>query len=388
MDYLEFGPLQPKIILQIAPIMDKQVSGIAAVIPKLIRVLQGERTKIALLTTAPGGCYEKLLPCPVFYFSDFPRHSRIASLPSPYNSPDLIIFHSTYILSHISIAHEAIQRGIPYIIQPHGGMTKGAQQIKHFKKRIGNILFFNRMVRHAAEIHCLTEMEAKDVKHLWNKPVFVAGNGVDLPKKIASLERPEPSKNLKFVFLGRLDIHHKGLDWLLEACHILQTKLRHSKVQVFLYGSEVADSRSKIKRLIDQYGIADLVYIKDPVWGEEAKRIIFQDADLFLHTSRFEGHPVAVLEALSYGIPCLLTPGTNMAAEVEAAGAGWAVDANPTAISVGIDRLLSMPTELPLRGKAARSLAQEKYSWIEIGRSTTKEYERIINEYYEVSKQK
>jgi glycosyltransferase involved in cell wall biosynthesis len=381
------GRSQPKTILHIAPITDKQVSGIAAVIPKLIRVLEGKGTKIALLTTAPGGRYENPLPCPVFYFAEFPRHSRIASLPSPYNCPDLIIFHSTYILSHISIAREAVQRGIPYIIQPHGGMTQGAQQIKHFKKKIGNILFFNRMVKHAAEIHCLTEMEARDVKHLWNKPVFVAGNGVDLPG-IASLERPEPNKNLRFVFLGRLDIHHKGLDWLLEACHILQDKLRHAKVQVLLYGSEVADSRAKMQRLIDQYGIQDLVYIRDPVWGEEAKSVIFQGADVFLHTSRFEGHPVAVLEALSYGIPCLLTPGTNMAEEVEAARAGWAVDANPMAISVGIDRLLSIPTEIPLRGKAARILAQEKYSWIEIGKSTTKEYERIINEYYEVSKQK
>jgi glycosyltransferase involved in cell wall biosynthesis len=387
MDYSDFGRSQPKIILQIAPIMDKQVSGIAAVIPKLIRVLQGERTEIALLTTAPGGCYEQSLPCPVFYFADFPRQARIASLPSPYNKPDLIIFHSTYILSHISIAHEAIQRKIPYIIQPHGGMTKGAQQIKHLKKRIGNILFFNRMVRHAAEIHCLTEREARDVKQLWHKPVFVAGNGVDLPE-ITSLEPTQPSENLRFVFLGRLDIHHKGLDWLLEACHLIQDKLRHSNVQVFLYGSEVADSRAKIKHLIDQYGIQDLVYVKDPIWGEEAKRVIFQGADVFLHTSRFEGHPVAVLEALSYGIPCLLTPGTNMAEEVEAAGAGWAVDANPTAIAAGIDRLLSMPMEIPRRGNAARSLAQEKYSWLEIGKSTTKEYERIINEYYEVSKQK
>jgi glycosyltransferase involved in cell wall biosynthesis len=387
MDSLDLGRSQPKTILQIAPITDRQVSGIAAVIPKLIRVLAAEGSQIALLTTAPGGRYETPLPCPVFYFADFPRHSRIASLPSPYNRPDLIIFHSTYILSHIAIAREAIQRGIPYIIQPHGGMTQGAQQLKHFKKRIGNILFFNRMVKHAAEIHCLTEMEARDVKHLWNRPVFVAGNGVDLPET-ARLARPEPNENLRFVFLGRLDIHHKGLDWLLEACHQLQNQLRHSKAQVFLYGSEVADSRAKMKHLIDQYGIQDLVHIREPVWGEAAKSLIFQGADVFLHTSRFEGHPVAVLEALSHGIPCLLTPGTNMAEVVAAAGAGWAVDANPRAISVGIDRLLSRPTEIPLRGKAARILAQEKYAWIEIAKSTTKEYERIINEYYEVSKQK
>ena len=57
-----------------------------------------------------------------------------------------------------------------------------------------------------------------------------------------------------------------------------------------------------------------------PIAGADKKKVL-KDADLFLHTSRSEGHPMGVLEALAYGIPCLLTPGTNMASEVAASGA-------------------------------------------------------------------
>ncbi|MBD2508806.1 glycosyltransferase [Nostoc muscorum FACHB-395] len=81
--------------------------------------------------------------------------------------------------------------------------------------------------------------------------------------------------------------------------------------------------------------------------------------DLLIHTFRFEGHPIAVLEALSYGIPCLLTPGTNIAGEVEAAGAGWSVEDTPAAIAKGMQDVLAARLELSKRGQAARNLVEE-----------------------------
>ena len=38
---------------------------------------------------------------------------------------------------------------------------------------------------------------------------------------------------------------------------------------------------------------------------EEEKRQILLDTDVFIQTSRFEGMPMGILEALSYGLPCL-----------------------------------------------------------------------------------
>jgi glycosyltransferase involved in cell wall biosynthesis len=361
------------VILHVAPITHNRVAGLTFSIPMLVNSLHNLGVSTGLLTTSDVGRYEKPQPYPVVYRQDLPLYSAIASLPAPLNCPDLIVFHSTYILSHILLIHEARQRKIPYVICPRGGMTSGAQQVKRLKKLAGNLLFFNWMVHNAAALHCLTEAEAIDVQNIWHRPVFVVGNGVDLPP-ISALASPGKNSELKFVFLGRLDIQHKGLDLLLAACAILQEDLRKSQVQILLYGSDIAGSKATLEAWVKDYQIDDLIHIKNPVWGQEAKQEIFQNADLFIHTSRFEGHPMAVLEALAYGIPCLLTPGTNMATEVMISGAGWAVEQNSTAIAQGISRVLAERSQLSLRGQAARNLVEQKYSWSQIGKQALQEY--------------
>ncbi|MFQ4142449.1 glycosyltransferase [Chlorogloeopsis sp. ULAP02] len=364
--------------MNVAPITHDVISGLTFAIPPSIGALQNLGIQTGLLSTSARGQYKKIEPYPVKHIQDLSFYPVLASMPEPLNKPDLIVFHSTYILEHVRLAYEAVQRKIPYVIKPHGGMTRGAQKLKQLKKKVGNLLFFNWMVKNAAALHCLTKHEAEDVRQMWNRPVFIVGNGVNIPP-IEISTHPGIQAQLKFVFLGRLDIEHKGLDLLLEACAIIQEKLRTSQVQVHLYGSDVAGSRVKLKALIDKYKIHDFVHVQDSVWGE-AKQAVFQNADLFLHTSRFEGHPMAVLEALSYGIPCLLTPGTNMTEEIAIAQAGWVVAPNPISIAEGMSTILEKLSEIPARGQSARNLIEKKYSWEQIGRYLKTEYEQIIDE--------
>ncbi|OUL36004.1 hypothetical protein BV372_08885 [Nostoc sp. T09] len=363
-------------VLHVAPIVDHRISGLTFAIPPSVAALQCLGVQTGLVTTSTIGRYEKSEPYPVVYIRDLPRYRAIASMPEPLNKPDLIVFHSTYILEHILLAYEAVQRKISYVIKPHGGMTQGAQQVKQMKKKVGNFLFFNWMVQNSTAIHCLSEEEAVDVKNLWNHPAFVVGNGVNIPAH-EMLANPGTQPELKFVFLGRLDIHHKGLDLLLEACAIIQDNLRKYNVQILLYGSDIAGSKAKLEELIINYQIQDLIHLKEPVWGDK-KQAVFQSADLFIHTSRFEGHPMAVLEAMSYGIPCLLTPGTNMAKEVTVNKAGWAVEPNPVAIAKGMQNLLVARSELSIRGSAARNLVEKKYSWEQISKQSLQEYVSLL----------
>jgi glycosyltransferase involved in cell wall biosynthesis len=368
--------MAPPVVLHVAPITHTEVGGLTFSIPATVRALHHLGVPTGLLTTSPNGPYEAPQPYPIVYYRHLPRRAAMASMPPPLNRPDLVVFHSTYIVSHAVLVHEARRHRIPYVLTPRGGMTREAQQVKRIKKVVGNALFFRWMVRNSAALHCLTEKEALDARD-WGRPVFVVGNGIELPPAEA-LAQPGSGAGLRFVFLGRLDVHHKGLDVLLGACALVQDSLRQAAVQVHLYGPDVAGGWSTVEHLLDAYQIQDLVYLHEPVFGL-AKDQVLRCSDLFLHTSRFEGQPMAILEALSYGVPCLVTPGTNMKPEILDHKAGWVSDLNTEAVASTLQTILRSRSELSVRGQAARSLAVQEYSLEQVGTRLLHEYSRLLS---------
>ena len=68
------------------------------------------------------------------------------------------------------------------------------------------------------------------------------------------------------------------------------------------------------------------------VYGKDKQKVL-KEADAFILTSRFEGMPMGVLEALTYGVPCILTPGTNMADDLSQFGAGWKAEFNANSVA-------------------------------------------------------
>jgi glycosyltransferase involved in cell wall biosynthesis len=109
-----------------------------------------------------------------------------------------------------------------------------------------------------------------------------------------------------------------------------------------------------------------------------AKELVFKQADAFLHFSRYEGHPMAVLEALAYGVPCLLTPGTNMADVVADAGAGWEVPGSIAEIAAALVRVVDTNRQsLALASQRARRLALDQYSWHRVASGSVAQYRRF-----------
>ena len=63
------------------------------------------------------------------------------------------------------------------------------------------------------------------------------------------------------------------------------------------------------------------------IYGE-GKLEQFVKCDYFIHTSRYEGMPMAVLEALSFGIPCIVTDKTNMEEIINEANGGFVTNSS------------------------------------------------------------
>lgn len=364
------------IVLIVAPITGENFSGLTYSVPSTVKGLHEIGVDVCLLTTSNEKPYAKEENFPVYYFKDeHGRKRNIEDLPYPFNKPDIIVFQSTYIPYHYKLAKEAIANGIPYVIAPRGGMTLRAQKSKWLKKKIGNLLFFNKFVQGASKIHCLTVKEADDVKK-WNDNIFIIPNGIDLQLK----EKLFTNKNLntlKFTFIGRLDINHKGLDLLINGCSLIKQQLNNHKVVIDIYGPSVNDSKRRLNEMIKNLGLEEIITICNPVKEKEKKEIL-EKTDVFIHTSRFEGHPMSVLEALSYGIPCLLTPGTNVSSIVQKVGAGWEAPETSEGIANTIKKVLDDKEKLIGMGEKGWELIDGNYKWEKISLSLIEEFKDVI----------
>ena len=94
--------------------------------------------------------------------------------------------------------------------------------------------------------------------------------------------------------------------------------------------------------------------------GDKQKAIL--DSDVFFLTSRFEGHPMGLIEALAYGLPCIITTGSNMRPEVEANNCGWCCDFSQDGIKGALLNMIKESHSLYTMSRNALLLASN-YDW-------------------------
>lgn len=132
-----------------------------------------------------------------------------------------------------------------------------------------------------------------------------------------------------------------------------------------------------MNNLIIQANIEDLVKQYGPVIGKD-KEAILLNSDIFIQTSRFEGMPLGILEALSYGLPCLVTKGTTLGDEVKEKQAGWCAENNSESISDSILTAINSKDLYETLGKNAKLLVEYKYEWDSIAESTINTYRKLL----------
>ncbi len=104
-------------------------------------------------------------------------------------------------------------------------------------------------------------------------------------------------------------------------------------------------------------------------------------ADLFVLPSRFEGHPLAVLEALATGLPVVGTRVCGMEEAVVAGETGTLVEADrPEELAAAILDLLAQPERRERMGQAGRRLVAERFSARGMARATMALYEHLLSQ--------
>jgi len=303
------------------------------------------------------------------------NHGNIMNLTeffSQFNTPDIVVFHEVYRFEYIRIYKKLSKVKIPYIVVPHGCLSKQAQKRKKMKKVVANCLFFNKFLKSARYIQYLSDNE-KNMSAFLKLPYFISGNGIAIPQ---AKKRFFSSSGVKIVYIGRLEIKTKGLDLLLKAVRECSVFMRKINAKVEIYGPNYGKEHIALLKMIRKYNISDIVSIDKEKIGQEKERILLS-ADCFIQPSRTEGMPMGLLEALSYGVPCIVTKGVGLGNLIESYGAGYQCETSVKGLAEGLKRFFGEYKEIQSMSIKAVKLIEENFEKDRIAKITVEKYSQI-----------
>ncbi len=202
--------------------------------------------------------------------------------------------------------------------------------------------------------------------------VVVLKNPVSFPRSIPS---KTSVKNITALFLGKIN-KRKGVYDLVKAIADLDPVVL-SRVNFVLAGSGEIE---QVQALAERLGVEK--YLHFPGWVSSQQRDqLLAEADIFLLPSYNEGLPMALLEAMSWGLPCITTPVGGVAEIISHNETGLLV--NPGSISEIKAALASLIEDPKLRAKIG-SKARESIGSLDIESYSQKLFEL----YYSVIKEK
>lgn len=307
---------------------------------------------------------------PLPFFLNKKLGKEIRDLPSH----TIAHLHSVFIPELYVISRHLKKMRIPWVVTPHGGYAPDSLKKNQIAKRIYMRLFESSMVSEATSVHAIGASEINDVRNNFNpKRVVLIPNAQDLnelafsPNKINRPNRPI------FGYCGRLSTDHKGLDLLIEGFSLY--KKEGGSGELWLIGD--GDDRETLRAQAARSGISDEVVFLGSMFGEE-KLNRLAHLDVFVHTSRWEGLPMAVLEAAGLSKPLLISKATNMADYVDRWNCGLVLKNNAPA---NIAEALSVmgakyqTGDLKLIGENANVMIRKDFQW----KSTA---EKLLRESY------
>jgi GalNAc-alpha-(1->4)-GalNAc-alpha-(1->3)-diNAcBac-PP-undecaprenol alpha-1,4-N-acetyl-D-galactosaminyltransferase len=164
----------------------------------------------------------------------------------------------------------------------------------------------------------------------------VIPNPISLPES-ETIESRLYTDDRHLLAVGKLT-SQKGFDLLIKA--FAQVSDRHPEWTLTILGE--GEMREELERLCAQLKLEELVYMPGVVKNVDA---YLYKADIFALTSRFEGFPVSLGEAMACGVPVIATDCMSGPREMIHDGTDGmlVVSENVDALAVGLDLLMSDP---------------------------------------------
>lgn len=288
----------------------------------------------------------------------------------------LLHSHGMWQMNAIYPAWVAAKFQLPLVFSPRGSLSTWALKNGSILKILFWPLFQKPALNKVTCFHATSSTEYREIRALgFTQPVAVIPNGVDI--KCFDSERAR-SKSL--LYLGR--IHpKKGVDQLLRAWALIQNEypewvLRIVGDDVGYHGS--AGYLNYLIRLSSKLNLKRVEFL-GPVYGA-AKDELYKKSSVFILPTHSENFGMTVAEALSFGLPAIVSVGAPWSGLVDA-DSGWWVENDPESLSKAISMAFSLPeTKLREMGMNGRNWMARDFSWDSVAEKMNQVYDWLLDE--------
>lgn len=298
--------------------------------------------------------------------------NKINSLPFQ----TILHIHSAFIPEFFTIVKLLKKLNIPYIITPHGAFNESAMKKNKILKFFYFKIFEYHILVNADLLHFigLTERDYIYKLGITTDNILIPNGAKKISRNI--LKDKKDKNTIVFLYCGRISIYTKGLDLLFQAFINFKNNGGKGILKFIGDGSDLSILVQKAKEssFIDSFEFLGKQFDND-------KFKIFSSSDVFIHTSRHDGMPIAVLEAAEMSLPLLISQETNMGEYVQKYNAGIVLEKNDIkTIEKSLFELENLfnNKELKRYGTNAKKMIDNELNWNTIAQTFKQEYKNIL----------
>jgi glycosyltransferase involved in cell wall biosynthesis len=226
----------------------------------------------------------------------------LAKLKAPLERADVLLIQGIWTFpAQIGSLWASINK-VPFIVSARGCLESRSLSEKSWKKSLGLKLYARRMLKKAAAIHFTSQSEKdSSLPFIPKNRTFIVENGFIFGEYT---QRPHSSPEKGRIRLGIVGRIHprKGFDIILPA-------LGQSPkgIELDIIGSDENLYKKTVEEIARTNGVYSQIKFKG-LLRERALDKAFQELDYLIVPSHGESFGNTVIEALSMGIPVIITP--------------------------------------------------------------------------------
>lgn len=256
---------------------------------------------------------------------------------------DVVHVHLARDLVTLPAALLALAAGVPVVLQCHGMIDASPSRLA----RLADPLLTRRALSRAARILYLTPAERDALAVLLGSEETLQ----HLPNGVPTVDLAADPVTPEVLYLARLAAR-KRPTLVVHVADQLQRDFPEHRWR--LVGPD--EGEGPAVRAAMATTTADVRW-EGPL-APEATLMRMSRAGVLVLPSVDEPYPMAVLEAMSVGLPVIVTDSCGLAPLVAAAGAGLVVDAQPASLVAAVRELLGDPARAAAMGASARRTAR------------------------------